>query len=248
MARCLGWPERQISLNDIVQLTTDARGWSKYDCARPEWGSQPLLAFTYPSRSSTARSVLYTLWATVAGRPVEQLTLDDVANSSNADYIHRFQTSIDCYVPDTLDLNIKLLSSPACAQFYFIAEDNLVKLYQGKISLGSTAPGVARSLERDMVMVYPKDGAILHNHSAFIVNAEFVSTDQTDAAERWIDFLQEESQQRAFMQEGFRRTTPGPCISPLGSPFSPCGSTPETVIYPDRIDPAVAAAILRAWD
>ncbi len=99
-----------------------------------------------------------------------------------------------------------------------------------------------------MVMVYPREGAIIHRHSAFIVNADFVSADQTEAARQWIAFLREERQQRAFMQEGFRRTTPGPCIAPLGSPFSPCANTPTTIIYPDKVEPAVAAAILKAWD
>ena len=246
MARCLGWPEREIGIQDIVDLASGAQGWSKYPCARPEWGTEATLAFTYPNRSSTARSVLYTLYALAARKAPEALSLDDVTNVETSNYVHRFQTSIDCYVPDTLDVNIKLLSSPPCAQFFFIAEDNLVKLYQGKIPIPGA--GAARSLERDMVLIYPKEGAIIHRHSAFIVHADFVSKDQADAAAKWISFLLEEPQQRAFMQEGFRRTTAGPCIAPLGSPFSPCTTTPTTVIYPDRIDPAVAEAILRAWD
>ena len=246
MARCLGWPEQQIGIQDIVELTSDPEGWSKHDCARPDWGKEATLAFTYPSRSSTARSVLYTIYALAARKAPEQLTLDDVTNVASTNYVHRFQTAIDCYVPDTLDLNIKLLTPPPCAQFFFIAEDNLVKLYQGKISV--EGGGATRSLERDMVMIYPKEGAIIHSHSAFIVHADFVTNDQADAARQWIAFLLEETQQRAFMQEGFRRTTPGPCIAPLGSPFSPCTTTPATVIFPDRIDPAVADAILRAWD
>jgi hypothetical protein len=49
------------------------------------------------------------------------------------------------------------------------------------------------------------------------------------------------------MQDGFRRVTDGPCIDPLGSPFSPCTVTPRRLIYPDRINPAVAEEILRAW-
>ncbi len=248
MARCLGWPERQIGINDIVELTSDPEGWKKLPCARPEWGPEASLAFTYPSRSSTARSVLYTLYALAAKKPPEQLTLADVADADNTDYVRQFQTAIDCYVADTLDLNIKLLSPPACAHFFFIAEDNLVKLYQGKISLQGADKGVSRSLERDMVMIYPNEGAIIHRHSAFIVNADFVSDDQREAARQWIAFLREEQQQRAFMQEGFRRTTPGPCISPLGSPFSPCANTPTTIIYPDKVEPEVAAAILKAWD
>ena len=96
--------------------------------------------------------------------------------------------------------------------------------------------------------LYPKEGAIIHNHSAFVIKADFVSEPQAEAAKLWIGFLREEAQQRTFMQEGFRRTSPGPCLDPLGSPFSPCASTPQRPFYPDRIDPAVADTSLRAWE
>jgi hypothetical protein len=144
-------------------------------------------------------------------------------------------------------LNIKILSSPQCAQFFFIAEDNLVKLYQGKVQIPLGDRMQASALERDMVMIYPREGSIIHNHSALFVNADFSNDAHRDAAQVWISFLREDAQQEVFMQEGFRRTAGERCIDPLGSPFSPCSVVPRTLIYPDDIDPAVAAAILLAW-
>jgi Ca-activated chloride channel family protein len=248
MAQCLGWPGKEIGFADVIELASDPSGWSRYECAKPEWGREALLAFTYPSRSSTARSVLYTLYSIAADKPAETLTLGDISSPAVVKYVNRFQSAVDCYVPDTLDLNSKILSAPSCAHFFFIAEDNLVKLYQGKLSIPIGSTNVTRSLDRDLVMIYPKEGAIIHNHSAFVINADFVSSEQAQAARSWIEFLREEPQQRAFMQEGFRRVTPGPCVDPVGSPFSPCGRTPSHPIYPDRIDPAVAAAILDEWE
>lgn len=249
MAECLGWPEKAIGFADIIDLASDAKGWSGYQhCAKPEWGREALLAFTYPSRSSTARSVLYTLYSIAAAKPAETLNLTDVNNPAVTLYVNRFHSAVDCYVPDTLDLNIKILSAPSCAHFYFIAEDNLVKLYQGKVSVPVGTTTVPKTLERDLVMIHPEEGAIIHNHSAFVIDADFVSSDQADAARLWIDFLRQEDQQRVFMQEGFRRVTNGACVDPVGSPFSPCARTPGNPIYPDRIDPAVASAILDAWE
>jgi Ca-activated chloride channel family protein len=247
MAQCLGWPQKEIGFIDVVNLVTDPQGWTSYPCAKPEWGREALLAFTYPSRSSTARSVLYTLYTIVAGKKAEDLTVADVARPEVAQYVKKFQSAIDCYVPDTLDLNVKILTTPPCAQFYFIAEDNLVKLYQGKIEVPSQ-PNVAKHLERDMVMIYPKEGSIIHNHTDFIVNAAYVSPDQADAARKWTDFLRQDPQQQAFMQLGFRPTAGAACVSPLGSPFSQCANNPKNLIYPDRISPEVPAAILKAWD
>ena len=178
-------------------------------------------------------------YSIAAGRPVEELTLDDVHNPAVSGLIQAFQRRLNCYLPDTLDLNLKMLPVPSCAHFFFIAEDNLVKLYQGKVA--------GKSLERDLVMIYPKEGAVVHNHSGFVLDANWVSVNQREAAVMWLDFLRSESQQRAFMQDGFRRVTEGTCIGPLGSPFSPCNVTPKRLIFPDKIHPAVAEEILRAW-
>ena len=246
MAQCLGWPQREIGFADIEALATDTLGWSRYACARPEWGREALIAFTYPSRSSTARSVLYALYAITAGKAPEQLTLADVTKAEVADRIKRFQSAIDCYVPDTLELNNKILSATPCAHFYFLAEDNLVQMYQGKVE--PLSGGTAKNLERDMVMIYAKEGSIVHNHSAFIVKAGFVSEDQAEAARRWIAFLREGNQQQALMQAGFRPSVAPNCVDPLGSPFSQCAVTPKALISPSRISPDVAAAILKAWD
>ena len=107
---------------------------------------------------------------------------------------------------------------------------------------------IASHLERDMVMIYPREGTIIHNHSAFKVRADYVSTDELDAAGKWIAYLKRDAQQRALMQDGFRPAAGAVCIAPLGSPFSQCASTPRNVIYTERIAPEVAATILRAWD
>jgi Ca-activated chloride channel family protein len=239
MALCLGWPERDIGFEDVIRLAVQPQGWRAYPCARPSWGDDALVAFTYPDRSSTARSLLYAFYGIAAGKPLEELTVGDVQRPEVAGTIQAFQRRLTCYLPDTLDINLKMLPAPTCAHFFFIAEDNLVKLYQGKVA--------GKVLERDLVMIYPKEGAVVHNHSFFVLDAEWVSATHREAALAWGEYLRGEAQQRALMQDGFRRVTDGPCIDPLGSPFSPCTVTPRRLIYPDRITPAVADEILRAW-
>jgi hypothetical protein len=242
-ALCLGWPGRDPSLAEVVDIATgvrlDPEGASRCPALK-----EARVAFTYPTRSSTARSVLYSLHAIVARTPPDVLTVDDVMSPPVRSYIAAFRNTIDCYVPDTLDLNIKILLEPGCAHFYFLAEDNLVKLYQGKTEV---RPGERRGLERDLVMIYPREGAIVHNHSAFIVRADWVSQDLVEGAGSWISFLMEEAQQQALMQEGFRRGSDGVCVDPLGSPFSPCAAQPGRLIYPDHIPAATATEVNRGW-
>ena len=243
LARCIGWPERDVGFADVVALSTGSSPDSE-TASRCRLLPKARAGFTYPTRSSTARSVLYGLYALAAGTSPERLTVQDVARPEVGGYIQAFQNAVECYLPDTLDLNRKMLVEPTCADFYFLAEDNLVKLYQGKIEV---RPGERKGLERDLVMIYPREGAVVHNHSAFVVRAGWVTADHVEAAETWISFLKAEPQQQDFMQEGFRRGTQGVCVDPLGSPFRPCATRPHTVIYPDRIDPAVAVEASRSW-
>lgn len=244
LARCMGWPARDISFAEVVASATGTspdRASLAPACSALQ---EARVAFTYPTRSSTARSMLYSLYALAAGKTPERLTMQDISQPAVQDYLAAFQHAIDCYVPDTLDLNRKILLEPSCAHFYFLAEDNLVKLYQGKIE---DRPGVPKALDRDLVMMYPREGAIVHNHSAFVVQPNVASPEHAEAVNRWIAFLMQESQQQAFMQEGFRRGTEGVCVEPLGSPFRPCAVQPKTVIYPDRIDAKVAVEAIRNW-
>jgi hypothetical protein len=98
-----------------------------------------------------------------------------------------------------------------------------------------------------MVFIYPKEGSPAHNHSAGVVKADWVTAEQTEAAQQWIDFLFEDAQQQAFMQEGFR---PGSTIAytrPENSRFWPDPNKPTTIIDPDKIDPVAAQAINKSW-
>lgn len=256
MAECLGWPQRQIGYEDIIALAEDPMGWDRFPCARIEWGQRPLVAFTDPNSSSTGRSVLFTLYSIAAGKSPDQLTEADVSDERVKAYLRRFQEQVAHYVPDTLLLNCEIFGGPAYGHFFPIAEDNLVKLYKGRIVL--TDPELERlfpcrqptgtPIERDMVMIYPREGSAEHTHPAALVRASWVSADQAEGARRWIDFLHEESQQAAFMAAGFRPTGGGlsvQCPVCRQNGIDPAG--PRVRIDPDRMPPAVGGRIVGDW-
>jgi len=247
MAQCMGWPEKEIGFGDIIALRADQRGWASCPTARAEWGQTPLLSFTDPDSSSTGRSMVYSLYSIAAGKAPEQLTQADVTNPSVVEYVRRFQRGVDHYVPDTLILNSKIYLGPRYGHFFLIAEDNLVKLYQGKVEVEDVSGKSRRSLERDMVFIYPKEGSPQHNHSAAVVKADWVTPDQAEAAQQWIAYLLEEPRQQAFMQEGFRPGTAIPYVRPAGSRFWPDPSKPTVTLNPDRIEPAAARTIVGSW-
>jgi Ca-activated chloride channel family protein len=247
MAECLGWPNQEIGFADVVALRNDPRGWESCPTARTEWGRRPLVSFTDPYSSSTGRSVLIALYSIAAEKPVDSLSEADVASAEVAEYVRQFQRTVDHYVPDTLILNSKIFQGPRYGHFFFIGEDNLVKLYQGKETVALAGEKKPRRLEQEMVMIYPKEGAIPHRYPAAVVNASWVTPEQGEAAQQWIAYLREEPRQRAFMEEGFRPATGIPLSDPISPAFGLDPNKPVVVRDANAVSPETAEMIVKHW-
>jgi Ca-activated chloride channel homolog len=255
MAQCLGWPEKPIGYGDILALGSDPQGWGKLPCARAEWGRRVLLTYTDPNSSSTGRSVLFSLYSIAAAKPPEQLTAADVASSAVIDYLKRFQTSVAHYVPDTLLLSCEIFGGPRYGHFFFIAEDNLAKLYNGK--LVTTDPNLERlyrcsrataPLDQPMVMIYPTEGSTVHTHPAALVREGWVTREQAEAARRWVDYLLEEPRQNALMDDGFRPSTASvPLRCPVCRERGIDPSLPRSQIDLNKLQPPVGERIVSTW-
>ena len=257
MARCLGWPEKEIGFADIIALREDPAGWTKYPCADPEWGTTPLLAFTDPTTSSTGRSLHLALYLIAAGKTGDpsSLTVEDVYGPEVVEYVKTFQGLIDRYQIGTTALNTKIYQGPRYGQFFIMPEDNLIHLYEGtEKSFLNGVKTTAPPIDERMVMIYPSEGAMPRNNCACIVQPEFadwVSEEQAAAAEKWIEFIRGDEQQRAFMAAGFR---PGTDIalddpaSKITSEFGLDPNQPERIVEPSLINSVVAAAIDDSWE
>jgi Ca-activated chloride channel family protein len=251
MANCLGWPNKEIGYADIIELREDPDGWSSYPCARAEWGKKPLVAFTDPTESDTGRAVLLTLYAMAAGKDPHELTQEDVNDPEVVDYVRRFQALVDHYMINTSAINTKLYQGPRFGHFVIMPEDNLIHLKDGtEVAYINGIEETAPPLEQSVVMIYPKEGSLLRENCACIVNAPWVTPGQKEAAELWFQFLREDEQQRSFMEAGFQ---PGTDLSTDGTKLSDPKyglnmALPNKVLYAERADPAVAAAIDDAWE
>ena len=251
MARCLGWPEKELGYADILALRADPEGWDKYPCAKAEWGRRPLVAYTDPTTSSTGRSLLLGLYAIAAGKPPEQLTIADVNDPEVVTYVKDFQKLIDHYLIGTTVLNSKIYQGPRYGHFFVMPEDNLIHLYGGTVRAFINGEKVtAPPIDRPMVMIYPKEGAMPRTNCACIVQGDWVTGEHVEAAQQWIDFIRQDVQQRAFMAAGLRPgtdlslTDPG---SKINARYGLDPRIPAVVINPSLIDPAVAAVIDKSW-
>jgi Ca-activated chloride channel homolog len=251
MAEALGWPAKQIGIADIVALRNDPRGWSSYPGAKAEWGPRPLVAYTDPTTSTAGRSFLFGLYAIAAEKSAEQLNLSDVNDSKVVAYVKQFQTLIDHYMIGTMPLNTKVYQGPRYGHFFLMPEDNLIQLYDGTENAFIDNQVVqAPPISRPMVMIYPKEGTMVRNNIAGIVQAPWVTPERKEAADVWIDYLLQDEQQRAFMKAGFRPGSNLPLTDPSSKINSKYGLEPTPkapFIDPEHIDPVVAKAIEKSW-
>ncbi|MGZ6222632.1 MAG: extracellular solute-binding protein [Syntrophales bacterium] len=251
MARALGWPDKEIGYADIIALRKNPQGWASVPAAKAEWGQEPLFAFTDPITSTTGRSVLFGLYGIGASKTPEQLILPDVTDTKVTDYVKDFQNLIDHYMIGTIPLNTKVAQGPRYGHFFVMPEDNLISLYEGGLDVYVNGKTVKMEPITDaMVMIYPKEGSMVRNNIAGIVKAPWVTPEQAEGAQEWIEYLLQDEQQRAFLNAGFRPAIDLPLDDPASKITSHYGLTPmpkTPLLIPEQIDPAVAAAIEQSW-
>jgi Ca-activated chloride channel homolog len=251
MARALGWPEKEIGYGDIIALRKNPQGWASVPGAKAEWGQEPLFAFTDPITSTTGRSLLFGLYGIGASKTSEQLTSSDVTDAGVTDYIKDFQNLIDHYMIGTIPLNTKVAQGPLYGHFFVMPEDNLISLYDGGMDAYVSGQTVKMKPIRDaMVMIYPKEGSMVRNNIAGIVKAPWVTPEKVEGALKWIEYILREEQQKVFLQAGFRPAIDLPLDDPGSKITSHYGLTAEPkapLLIPEKIDPAVAAAIENSW-
>jgi Ca-activated chloride channel homolog len=251
MARALGWPDKEIGYTDIIALRKNPQGWASVPGAKAEWGQEPLFAFTDPITSTTGRSVLFGLYGIGASKTPEQLTSADITDSTVTDYVKDFQNLIDHYMIGTIPLNTKVAQGPRYGQFFVMPEDNLISLYEGGLDVYVNGKTVKMEPIKDsMVMIYPKEGSMVRNNIAGIVTAPWVTLEQAEGAQKWIEYLLKDEQQRAFLNAGFRPAIDLPLNDPASKITSSYGLTPmpkTPLLTPEKIDPAVAASIEKSW-
>lgn len=251
MAECLGWPDKAIGWSDIIALKESAQGWAACPTAKAEWGRKPKVAFTDPAVSSTARSTLQLLYQAAVGKSGPNLSEEDVLSAKAANYVRRFQATVDHYYPETLKLQTKMFQGPRFVHFAPVEEYVLPWLYQGRVNAESVPGGkvVQKPITDagyEVVALYPKEGTVWHDNPFAVVEAEWVTPQLKAAAQVVKDYLLSEEVQRQFMAWGFRPGANIPFADVLNSTLGINPNEPKKLV--ERIKPEVARAIQNRWD
>lgn len=227
----VGWEE-------LLQVLNSPNGWQ--DFGLPSARKQVYYGHTDPFVSSTALSTLIAeFYASARTNGIDErtLTLPTVRNESVQDGVRDIEQLIRHYSRRTTEFKEYIAQGTDYLDFVALEENDLLFINQGKTNI--------KPPER-LVALYPKEGTFWHEHPMGIVNADWVTTEQAEAARVFIQYVLSEPVQRRLMEAGFRPANPN---VPLAFPFVPENGI--TVNGPSRVldvpAPEVIAEIQQSW-
>ncbi|MEO3928426.1 extracellular solute-binding protein [Micromonosporaceae bacterium B7E4] len=232
----------QLGWGEILGLSGDA-GWSTF--GRPGWGQ-----FTFgkdnPKLSTSGLAATIATYYAAVNR-ASDLTEADLARPAVTQFVRRIEANVSHYNDDSVDLLRDLAEADlsgvdqvtATDMSAIVMQEELVYLYNE----GMLSPKVGEKPRVPLVALQPKEGTFNLDHPYVVLPS--ADQRQREAAEDFLDFLQEEAQQRAFGQFGFRDHQRNASDALVAS-VRGRGTTELT--YFDPPEPNVVSAILDSWD
>jgi Ca-activated chloride channel homolog len=228
----------EIGWEELIDVLNSPNGWCDYDV--PGCRRTVLYGHTDPRISSTGLSTLIAEFYAAAranGFTERELTLDQVRDPVVQEGVRQIENLIRHYSRRTTEFKEYIAQGPSYLDFVALEENDLIYINQGKTQY--------QPPER-LVALYPKEGTFWHEHPFGIVQADWVSAEQADAARIFTQYVLLVPQQELIMSEGFRPANPD---VQLGYPFTPENGVttegPPTVLQVPSAD--VIIAIQESW-
>ena len=182
MAEALGWPDKPISWDDLVMLSSDPNGWTSK--GHPEWG-QFKFGHTHPGYSNSGLLMLSALAYSTVGKTTG-LTADEVYSAQVVEAFRGMEQNTYHYGIQNRPL-IQLMARRG--------PDYLHAITSSEAEVLKTNAEFADSMRFPMVFLFPSEGTYWSEQPYCILEAEWVSEKQSQAAEMFRDFLLEIGQQ-----------------------------------------------------
>jgi Ca-activated chloride channel family protein len=227
----IGWEE-------LLDVLHSENGWQDYGIV----GGRRTVYYghTDPFISSTALSTLIAEFYASArseGFTGRELNLEEVNRPEVQQGVRDIEQLIRHYSSRTTEFKEYIAQGPSYLDFVALEENDLIFINQGKTQYNPPEP---------LVALYPKEGTFWHEHPFGIVNADWVTPEQQEAARVFTDYVLTPAVQLRIMENGFRPANPD---VELAFPFVPENGVtvegPRTVL--DVPDPEVIAAIQQSW-
>jgi Ca-activated chloride channel homolog len=248
MADALGYPETPIGFADILALAKDKEGWGAF--GHPEWG-QFRLGKTNPNFSTSGLSALLAQYYAATGK-VSGLSLEDLRNPEVDEFARGVESAVVHYGDTTLSfLNNWYRTDARGTSLTYVSaaavEEKSVIDYNRGDPDGVLDPGEEPVPPRiPLVAIYPKEGTLFSDNPFFILDAEWVSDEQREAAQVFTDFVQQPANQERVLEFGFRPGNTEVAISePITAEFGVDPNQPQTLLEVPA--PPVMVAALDKW-
>lgn len=191
MAEALGWPE-PISWEAIVDLAENPDGWASL--GRPEWG-QFRFGHTHPAYANSGLLAMTTFVYGIAGRdqPLTPAMVYDPAVEEAMRTLEQHTSKYGRQAPALLDLMAR--QGPSYLHAAAVPEAEVLRFNDERAS----------ELAFPLVFAFPAGGTVWAEHPYCVLdNGDWVSDEQAEAANLFGDYLLDNAQQEAAIDNYLR--------------------------------------------
>lgn len=150
------------------------------------------MAHTDPRLSNSGYMTTIMAVAAASGTPSENLTMNDLTNPTNQQWLKEFESSAITYGRSTGFLARYMKNEgPNDLNVAFLYE-NLIR------DISSTSVG------GKVIAIYPEEGTLYSDHPFCILNADWITTKQREVANEFLSFLNQYNTVISAMEYGFR--------------------------------------------
>jgi len=222
MAEALGWPDTPISWDDLVSLAADPGGWGSL--GHPEWG-QFKFGHTHPAYSNVGLQMMTALAYSTVGT-TGNLTTDQVYSGQVVEAFRRVELNTYHYgIQNQTLMAVMALRGPTYIHAITSSEAETLKANAEQ----------GDQMRFPLVFIYPAEGTFWSEHPYCILDADWVSQAQAEAAEVFREYLLAPAQQALAVDNYLHPRDPG---IPLHAPLSLENGT----------DPRVTVAAVPAYE
>jgi Ca-activated chloride channel family protein len=229
MAEALGWPDKPISWDTIIQLAADPQGWAS--AGHPEWGAFKF-GHTHPDYSNAGLLIMSALAYSTIGE-TRGLTPEQVKSSAVIEAMRTVEQNTFHYGVQSRDLvAIMVRRGPSYLHAINTSEAEVLKSNREN----------AAELRFPLAFVFPSKGTFWTEQPFCVVNEDWVTPEQAEAARLYEAYLLAPEQQAMAVDGGLRPVDPS---IQLHSPVSLDGGTDPrvtTASVPSLESPSADAA------
>ena len=234
MAEALGWPDKPIGWNTIVELAADPEGWSTY--GHPEWG-QFRFGHSHPAHSNTGMPSMTSFVHGIVGTS-GPLTADQVYQTAVEEAMRSLKQNTTKYGRGSTALfDLMVEQGPSYVHAIAASEETTLRYNINNCD----------ELRFPLAFIFPSGGTVWADHPYCILdNADWVSPAHSEAAAIFLDYILAPEQQVLTIDNRLRPTERS---VPLGAPFTLDNGTDPGVSLSNATrlsspDAAVTAAVI----